>query len=92
MPYIMKKSRWKWVALLLASFITFGDWYCVDTVAVLQNALKEQFGLAKDTRYIWFYTIIFLPNIIVPFFVGIIIDKTGLNNSMLAVIFVQSIG
>lgn len=35
MPYIMKKSNWKWVALFLACFVTFGDWYCFDSIAVL---------------------------------------------------------
>ena len=54
--------------------------------------MKEEFKLSKDTKYVWLYTIIFLPNIVVPFFVGVIIDKTGLNNSMMAVILVQSIG
>ena len=35
-PYVMKYSKWKWLVLILGSLITFGDWYCMDNVAVLE--------------------------------------------------------
>ena len=35
-PYVMKYSNWKWVVLFLGSMVTFGDWYCLDNVAVLE--------------------------------------------------------
>ena len=40
-PYVMKYSKWKWIVLVLGGLVTFGDWYCMDNVAVLEQQLYD---------------------------------------------------
>ena len=90
-PYVMKYSGWKWLVLILGSLITFGDWYCMDNVAVLEEQLYE----ISQMSYVSFahmYTFYYAPNIIMPLFVGVFIDKFGMRPSMIILSFIVMAG
>ena len=82
----MKYSNWKWVVLILGSLMTFGDWYCFDMIAVLEQKMRNENsygGFDFDySRYAYLYTYYYIPNIILPLFSGIFMDKFGIRLTM----------
>jgi MFS family permease len=71
-----------WVALALACFLLFGDAYAFDNPMALQSTIQEEMDLS-NLQFNMLYSIYSLPNIILPFFGGILIDKIGVRVSIL---------
>ncbi|KAJ3305489.1 hypothetical protein HDU76_005004 [Blyttiomyces sp. JEL0837] len=75
----------RWTVLLLACMVMFGNYYAYDIPAALnrplQDYLKEQ-----DEPYQYqlnlFYSLYSLPNIILPFFGGYLLDMFGTRKLM----------
>jgi len=70
------------VALFLISIYTFGLYYCIDNPAALQSSLQKQFDIG-GSEYALLYSVYSTPNLIIPLFGGILIDKMGLRVSVL---------
>lgn len=56
--------------------IMIGDAYCFDNPMALQSEIKDQYGI-DQFKFNLLYTVYSLPNIILPFFGGVLIDKLG---------------
>ncbi|CAD8202057.1 unnamed protein product [Paramecium octaurelia] len=83
--YIAKQPFQKtwvlWLALALACFLLFGDAYAFDNPMALQSTIQTQMGL-NNVQFNMLYSIYSAPNIILPFFGGILIDKIGVRVSI----------
>ena len=97
-PYVMKFSNWKWLVLLLGSLMTFGDWYCFDRPAVLEQIMYDEFEAAETNfhflyaEYSYLYVIYYAPNIIIPLFVGIFMDRFGIRKTLLILSAIGCVG
>jgi MFS family permease len=61
--------------LLGACFLTFGSYYCYDIVGALSPILLNPFYDINNTQESLLYAVYSLPNTVLPFFGGIIVDK-----------------
>lgn len=62
--------------------IMLGDAYCFDNPMALQSEIKADFGIS-NFEFNLLYTVYSLPNIILPFFGGILIDKLGARTAIM---------
>ncbi|CAD8147772.1 unnamed protein product [Paramecium pentaurelia] len=80
LPY--QKTWVLWLALALACFLLFGDAYAFDNPMALQSTIQTEMNL-NNVQFNMLYSIYSAPNIILPFFGGILIDKIGVRVSIL---------
>ena len=76
-----RKTNWRWFALVLACFMLLGSYFCYDNPNALSKKLKEKVTHdgSNEIKYNQLYSIYSYPNIILPLFGGVLIDKIGLN-------------
>uniref|UniRef100_A0A7S2S2U8 Lysosomal dipeptide transporter MFSD1 n=2 Tax=Mucochytrium quahogii TaxID=96639 RepID=A0A7S2S2U8_9STRA len=71
----------KWLVLGLGSFELFAAYYSVDNPAALHDQLKEYFETSTQMDFeIFFnamYTVYSVPNVVLPFLGGYLIDRYG---------------
>ncbi|KNE70373.1 hypothetical protein AMAG_14513 [Allomyces macrogynus ATCC 38327] len=74
-------SRMRWLVLSLTCTVLVGCWFAYDQVAALNIPLETYLHLATPAEYQYligsFYIVYSLPNIILPFVGGVLIDKYG---------------
>jgi len=75
-PVNLRSTNIRWLALVLTCFINFGPYFSVDNPQALQGSLEDQLNLT-NVQFNMLYSVYSFPNIILPFFGGIIIDKLG---------------
>ncbi|CAI5744989.1 unnamed protein product [Peronospora destructor] len=79
----MKKSELhvRWLVLFLSCMLMIGNYYCFDNPAALKSQIQQHFNtLPKDQYEVLFnllYTLYSIPNIFLPFFGGVLVDKFG---------------
>ncbi|DAZ98210.1 TPA: hypothetical protein N0F65_005342 [Lagenidium giganteum] len=79
----MEKSRQsvRWVVLILACVLMIGNYYCFDNPAALKSQLQQRFNKYPKDRYEFLfnllYTLYSIPNILLPFFGGVLVDRFG---------------
>eukprot|EP00744_Colponema_vietnamica_P012638 GILI01017733.1.p1 GENE.GILI01017733.1~~GILI01017733.1.p1 ORF type:complete len:506 (-),score=112.11 GILI01017733.1:620-2137(-) len=78
----IRLSGWRWFALFLACFLLFGSYFCYDNPAALQRPLMTRLNLSASD-YGLFYTVYSIPNVILPLFGGLFIDKLGVRSGMM---------
>lgn len=70
----------RWWVLILASFLMFGNFFAYDVPASLSIPLQQHLG-QSDGKFQYTINILYsmysIPNIILPFFSGYIIDRFG---------------
>ena len=76
-----RKTKWRWFALFLACFIVLGSYFCYDNPNALSKELKQKVTHdgSNEIKYNQLYSIYSYPNMILPLFGGVLIDKIGLN-------------
>jgi MFS family permease len=75
-------TGYRWVALGLACMTMVGSYFCYDNPSALQSAMTSEFGLTTNQANFevnWYYSIYSIPNMILPFFGGLLIDKIGVR-------------
>ena len=81
-----RSSNWRWLALMFASFISFGSYYWYDYPNALSDTLKQQVthevGAESGSRYIQLYSAYSYPNIVIPLIGGVLIDQIGVYPCM----------
>ena len=85
-PYSLRKTKWRWVALVFAWFFLLGSYFWYDNPNSLSDKLKLLVTHDKDNneiKYNQLYSVYSYPNVILPLFGGILIDKIGLNFSII---------
>ena len=74
----LKKTRWRWLALLFLQFGIAGSYYIFDNPQTLQSHLQSDLNIST-TEYTEFYNIYNFPNIVIPLIGGRIIDIFGVQ-------------
>lgn len=77
-----RKTRWRWVALFFACFFLLGSYFCYDNPNALSNQLKK-YVTTNEIKYNQLYSVYSYPNVILPLLGGVLIDKIGLNFSII---------
>ncbi|KAM3569251.1 hypothetical protein VYU27_008651 [Nannochloropsis oceanica] len=88
-PVLQQKSAssLRWVILLAASLLMLSNYFVYDIPASLKDLLRQNMGLDKadfEPMYSLLYTVYSLPNIVLPFFGGIFVDKFGARICLIA--------
>ncbi|KAF4321703.1 hypothetical protein BBO99_00001683 [Phytophthora kernoviae] len=79
----MEKSelRVRWLVLFLSCLLMIGNYYCFDNPAALKSQLQQHFSNIPNARYEFLfnllYTLYSIPNILLPFFGGVLVDRFG---------------
>lgn len=68
-------NAFKLAILLGACFLTFGSYYCYDIVGALSTTLLNPFYDINNTEESMLYAVYSLPNTLLPFFGGLLVDK-----------------
>ncbi|ORY30523.1 MFS general substrate transporter [Rhizoclosmatium globosum] len=88
-------SNVRWFILVLASVVMFGNFYAYDLPAALNKPLQAYLG-ADDETYQYqlnlLYSLYSLPNIILPFFGGYLVDRFGTRRLMTFLSFLVCLG
>jgi len=77
-PGGMRATKVRWIALALACLTCLGDYYCVDLPQALQTYLMKELDL-EVLNFNVIYSFYSVPNTILPFFGGLIIDYLGIK-------------
>lgn len=84
-PLDKSTSSTRWIILILACLMLVGSYYCFDIPAALKTQLDDYMGDPSDyeMRFGLLYTLYAAPNVILPFFGGVFVDKLGVRLSLL---------
>ena len=76
---LIRQTNWRWLMLTFGCFFLMGSYFCFDNPAPLKQYLtKPPYGLS-DTQWSALYSIYSFPNMVLPLFGGIFIDKVGVR-------------
>lgn len=87
----IRQTAWRWFALSLTCLVNFALYYCYHLPQALQPPIEEKYGL-NDVQFNILYSIYSLPNIILPFIGGVLIDHLGVRIAMNLFGFILIIG
>lgn len=81
-PIRKRDYKIRWLVLVLSSMFMMTSYYCLDNPAALHDAMKAHFSQKFDEKrfekfFSLFYTVYHLPNVLLPFFGGALIDRFG---------------
>lgn len=93
--YIFHHSRW--VILGLSSIIMMGNYYCFDIPAAMKDSMSQHFQeyYSQDSYEILYntlFTAYSLPNVILPFVNGYLVDRFGSGFMLLLLSFFVLLG
>ncbi|OQS05172.1 Major Facilitator Superfamily (MFS) [Thraustotheca clavata] len=75
--------RMRWLVLVLSCTLMIGNYYCFDNPAALKSQLQQHFSDGKipaehfEFLFNMLYTLYSIPNIVLPFFGGFLVDRLG---------------
>ncbi|CAI2364172.1 unnamed protein product [Moneuplotes crassus] len=76
-----RDTFWRWVALFFACFFLLGSYFCYDNPNALSDMLQKYVSVG-DVKYNLLYSVYSYPNVILPLIGGVLIDKIGINFSI----------
>ena len=85
------QGKYRFAFLFLVCFAEFGRYYCVDLVAPLQDDIKRSYDIS-NTQYNALYSVYALPNMVLPFLMGYVIDYVGRPMALVTFIFFVGLG
>ncbi|KAF0691106.1 Aste57867_17604 [Aphanomyces stellatus] len=94
----MEKSQlpMRWLVLFLSCTLMIGNYYCFDNPAALKSQLQQHFNNVPADRYEFLfnmlYTLYSIPNIILPFFGGFLVDRLGARFTLLMFASIITVG
>lgn len=93
----LSREKARWVILVFSVFLLFGSYYCFELPAAVKDSLELKFSnQLTNEEYEYFFNSLFsiysLPNIILPFINGFLIDKIGLRGVLLGLVSLVTIG
>jgi len=77
-----KDTYLRWIVVALASFLVFGNDYCYDLPQALETPIQEKYKIT-EVEYNLLYSVYSLPNIVLPFVGGYILDYFGIKVGIL---------
>lgn len=84
-------TLFKYFVLFIISIICFSPYFAFDSIQNLANEMEAQIGLSP-TRFGILYSVYSIPNIVLPFFGGVMGDKLGLRTAALLLATLVVIG
>ena len=78
-------SPYRWIILVLACLMMIGSYYSYDIPAALKTQIDDYTGNSSDyeLNFSLLYTLYAAPNVILPFFGGLLVDKFRIRSSLL---------
>ena len=77
-----RQTKWRWAALFFACFFLLGSYFCYDNPNALSDQLQN-YVATSDVKYNMLYSVYSYPNVILPLIGGVLIDKIGINFSII---------
>ena len=74
----LRQTRWRWFALALVCMTNFALYYCSNNTTALQPIIEAELKIG-DSQFNLLYSVYSFPNIIFPFFGGLIVDRIGVR-------------
>lgn len=68
-----------------------GTYYCYDNPAELESIFISELKITEK-EYTYLYSIYSAPNIVIPLFTGVLIDRIGLETGLIVVNFLSIAG
>lgn len=68
-----------------------GSYYCYDIPGVLEQELEREFEI-NPTQWSLLYTVYSMPNMVLPFIGGLMLDKIGVRAGLVIFIAVNTLG
>jgi MFS family permease len=87
----MKNTNTRWVFLVICSLLTTGRYYCYDNPQALEVNIEDNLNIGEST-YNLLYGVYSLPNIVLPFVGGILVDSMGVKFAILLFTFLGIVG
>jgi len=87
----IRNTNLRWIMLMLTSINGIGIYYCLDGPQALEKSITEKFQVT-NVEFGLLYSVYGLPNIILPFFGGMIIDILGVRLGISVFSFLLVIG
>ena len=78
LPKSIKHTYVRWIVLVLASLNCFGLYFCLDNPQALEGVINKTFKIG-NVEFGLLYSVYGCPNIILPIFGGVIIDRLGVR-------------
>ncbi|KAH9126828.1 hypothetical protein AeMF1_002756 [Aphanomyces euteiches] len=82
-----RMAREKRLVLILSSLMVFGSAYCYDNPSALKSQLQQRFHDLPKSRYEFLFSLSYslysIPNVALPFFGGMLVDKFGVRSMAL---------
>lgn len=75
-------TRYRWTALVLLSLAMFGNYYVYDCVNPLEDLFASQLGVTA-AQFGLLQGVYSVPNVFLPLFGGILIDRLGVRRALL---------
>lgn len=76
------RNQYRFVVLILTCLLLFGGYFCMDQPNAVSKYIEESMTGDSSIKYNMLYSFYSYPNIILPFFGGIFIDKLGLKAAL----------
>jgi len=77
----IRETKIRWAILFMSCLANFGIFFCLGNPQALQAPIEDQFHI-QDAKFNLMHSASHLPNIIVPFFGGAIMDTLGTRVTM----------
>lgn len=77
-PPNIKSTWWRFLVIILAAFLLFGNMYAFDNPQALEDSLETELNLS-EVQFNLLYAYFSLPNIATCLIIGVIIDKIGVK-------------
>ena len=86
-----RKTNLRWVLLFMACCFLLGSYYCYDNPGVIETQLEKQFNI-DSTTWSLLYSVYSYPNMVLPFFGGVMLDKLGIRVGLILFTVVLTAG
>jgi hypothetical protein len=77
-PPKMKASWWRFLVIIMASLLLFGNMYAFDNPQALEDSIEIELDIT-EVQFNLLYAYFSLPNIATCLVIGIVIDKIGVK-------------
>jgi len=74
----LRKTKVRFLMLFLTSVYLIGSYFCFDNPSVLEAQMEDVLNISKP-EWALFSTVYSTPNIVLPLFGGIMLDKLGIR-------------
>lgn len=76
---LIRQTNWRWLMLACGCFFLMGSYFCYDNPAPLKNFFLAPPYDLSTAQWSAFYSIYSFPNMVLPLFGGIFIDRLGIR-------------